>query len=102
VLLFVLGTAVAGIGFGAGFQGALRTVVALIGAHERAGVLSVLFVISYLALGVPAIVAGYGLARQGDIYATAREFGAAVMLLALTALIATFRSTRARPVRSDG
>jgi len=91
VQLFLLGTAVAGVGFGAGFQGALRTVVAQIAPQERAGTLSVLFVISYLAMGVPAGPGRYGLARGGDIFATALEFGAAVIVLAALALLATYR-----------
>jgi hypothetical protein len=90
VQLFLVGTAIAGLGFGAGFQGALRTVVALIAAHERAAVLSVLFVLSYLAMGMPAIAAGYGLARQGDIVRTTVEFAASVMTLALLALAGTW------------
>src|SRR5262249_23542229 len=55
---FFIGTAIAGAGFGAGFQGGLRTIVLLAAPHERAGVLSVAYVISYLALGLPAILAG--------------------------------------------
>ena len=46
VITFFLATAIAGIGFGAGFQGAIRTVVPFAAAHERAGVLSIIFVIS--------------------------------------------------------
>ena len=41
--LFFAGTAVSGIGFGAGFQGGIRTVVPQAAPHERAGLLSVLF-----------------------------------------------------------
>jgi hypothetical protein len=89
--LFLLGTAVAGIGFGAGFQGALRSVVVLLQPQERAGVLAVLFVISYLAMGLPAMVAGYGVSHQGNIASTAFEFGSGVVLLALLALAGTFR-----------
>ena len=37
---FFVGTAIAGVGFGAAFQGALRTVLPLAEPHERAGVLS--------------------------------------------------------------
>lgn len=92
--LFALGTATAGIGFGAAFQGALRGVIGAIAVHERAGVLSVVFVLSYLALGVPAVAAGYGLARQGDIVATTSEFGATVFVLALLALVGTLRRRR--------
>src|SRR6185437_1290830 len=46
--LFFAGTAVSGIGFGSGFQGGIRTVVPVAAPHERAGVLSLLFTISYL------------------------------------------------------
>lgn len=91
VPLFLLGTAVAGVGFGTGFQGALRTVVGLIAPHQRAGVLSVLFILSYLAMGTPAVLAGWHLARHGDILATTREFGAGVLALALLALHALRR-----------
>jgi hypothetical protein len=90
---FFLGTLVAGSGFGTGFQGAIRTVVPLAAPQERGGVLSVIFVISYLAMGVPAVIAGYLVALQGDLLSTAREFGAVVMVLAALALIGTLRRT---------
>lgn len=82
VALFMVGTAVAGTGFGTGFQGALRNVIAPLPPSRRAGVLSVLFVVCYLAMGVPAILAGYDVALRGDIVSTARAFGAGVLLLA--------------------
>jgi len=90
---FFLGTALAGSGFGTGFQGAIRTVVPLAAPRERAGVLSVIFVVSYLAMGVPAVIAGYFVARQGDLLLTAREFGAVVMVLAALALVGALRRT---------
>jgi MFS family permease len=90
---FFLGTALAGSGFGTGFQGAIKTVVPLAAPHERGGVLSVIFVVSYLAMGLPAVIAGYFVARQGDLFLTAREFGAVVMVLAALALIGTLRRT---------
>jgi MFS family permease len=85
--LFLLGTVVAGIGFGAGFQGAVRTVVPTAAAHERAGVLSIIFVVSYLALGVPAVAAGWMLAHHANIQVTAEDFCAIIMALAAAALI---------------
>jgi predicted MFS family arabinose efflux permease len=86
-LLFFLGTALAGVGFGAGFQGSVRTVVPFAAAHERAGVLSILFLVSYLAMGAPAVVAGALVARHGNILAVAQGFGAVVIALAVAALI---------------
>jgi len=83
---FFVGTALAGAGFGAGFQGALRTVVPLAAASERAGVLSVLFLISYLAMGLPAVAAGVRVVHGPGLVHTAWEYGAAVIVLSLMAL----------------
>jgi len=44
-------------------------------------------------MGVPAVIAGYLVALSGDLFLTARWFGAVVMLLALLALTGTLRST---------
>ena len=108
-VLFFVGTAVAGVGFGAGFQGALRTVLPLAGPQERAGVLSLLYVVSYLALGLPAVIAGFLVVHGGGVLLTAREYGLAVMLLAALALVAEVRPQRrstssqpVAPVRSMG
>jgi hypothetical protein len=95
VALFLVGTAVAGGGFGAAFQGALRTVAGALEAHQRAGVLSVVFVIAYLAMGVPAIMAGWRLAHGGDIFGVARAFDATVLALALLAFMGTLRRRQA-------
>lgn len=91
---FFLAAIVAGMGFGAAFQGALRSVVMVAGPHERAGVISVLFVISYVAFGGPAIVAGVLVVQTGDIMATSQYYGAAVMVLAAFALVAMVRQNR--------
>ncbi len=90
--LFVIGTVIAGVGFGAGFQGAIRSVVPLAEPHQRAGLLSVVFVVSYLAMGVPAIVGGFLVVHAGGVLSTAREYAAAVGVLAALALVATLRS----------
>ncbi|HET7900952.1 MAG TPA: MFS transporter [Candidatus Nanopelagicales bacterium] len=84
-VLFFLGAAVAGTGFGGAFQGALRTVVPLAAPHERAGLLSAVFVASYLAFGVPAMVAGY-LAAHGGLISTTEAYTAVVLVLSVTSL----------------
>jgi MFS family permease len=94
--LFFLGGALAGVGFGAGFQGAIRTVLPRTAAPDRAGVLSVLYLISYLAMGVPAVLGGL-LAVHGGLVATSREYGAAVMVLAALALAGGLTRARAEP-----
>jgi MFS family permease len=84
---FFAGVAIAGLGFGGAFQGAIRSVVPLAAPHERAGVLSVIFVVSYLSMGIPAVIAGFLLAFEGNIVATTWQFGTAEMLLAGLALL---------------
>jgi MFS family permease len=82
---FFAGTVVAGIGFGAGFQGGIRLVAPLAHPDQRAGVLSVLFIVSYLGLGIPAVAAGVAVVRGGGLVDTSYEYGVAVILLALFA-----------------
>jgi MFS family permease len=89
---FFAGTAVSGVGFGAGFQGALGTVLPCAAPHQRAGVLSVLLMVSYFALGVPAVIAGILVVEVGGVLTTAREYGVAVMVLAALALVALTRA----------
>jgi hypothetical protein len=85
-IAFFLAAVVAGAGFGLGFQGAMRSVVATAAVAERAAVLSVVFIVSYLALGLPAIAAGLVVARTGRLEETAIGFGALVVGLAALAL----------------
>lgn len=93
VAFFVAAT-VAGAGFGLGFQGAMRSVIATAAAAERAAVLSVVFIVSYLALGLPAIAAGFVVARTGRLEETAFGFGAMVVALAAVALHTAARNRR--------
>jgi hypothetical protein len=96
VVGFFLATALAGSGFGASFQGAMRTVLPTAKPHERAGVLSVLFVVSYLAMGMPAIAAGFVVSHGSGLLATARHVGIVVATLASLALLGTLLSGRPR------
>ena len=95
--VFFAGSAIAGAGFGSGFQGGIRLVVPLAAAHERAGVVSLLYVVSYLGLGVPAVLAGFGVVHGGGLIDTARYYGAAVIALAALAL---FGLLKTRPGRA--
>jgi hypothetical protein len=88
---FFIGSVVAGIGFGGGFQGSIRTVLPKAAASERAGVLSLLYVVSYLALGVPAVIGGVLVVHAGGLLTTAREYGIAIMVLASIALVGLVR-----------
>jgi MFS family permease len=90
---FFVGAAIAGAGFGAGFQGGLRTIIPLAEPHQRAGVISVAYVISYLALGLPAILAGV-LVVHSTVTHTAEEFAVAVIVLAALTAAGLVRSAR--------
>jgi MFS family permease len=79
------GTAVAGVGFGASYGAALRTLLPLAAAHERAGLLSAYFVVSYLSFSAPAILAGLAAPRFG-LVDTALAYGAALVVCALATL----------------
>ena len=100
--LFFLGTVIAGIGFGGGFQGAIRSVVPTALPHERAGVLSILYVVSYLAMGLPAVVAGVLVVHGGGVIDTAREYGITVIVLAALALLGALRPSPTPAARSRG
>jgi hypothetical protein len=88
--LFFLGTLVAGCGFGSGFLGAVRSLVPLALPHERAGLMSAYYVLSYLAFCLPALLAGY-LARTYGLLATTDGYGAVLIVLAVGALLLSLR-----------
>lgn len=98
VLLFA-GAALAGFGFGAVSQGALRAVVDSVPAREKGGTLASYYVLSYLAMSLPAIgtgalTAGFGLRAA----ALAHAGGVAVLAtVAVATLTAPLRSRRRTP-----
>ena len=95
---FFVATAIAGAGFGSAYQGSVRAVLPLAAAHERAGILSILYVIAYLAMGVPAVLAGIGCVYGGGVLATTQVYGVVVIALAAAALLGAVlqrRSVRA-------
>jgi len=91
VSLMLLGTVVAGIGFGAAFSGSMRTVMPHAEAHERAGLLSTFYVQGYLSFSLPAILTGL-LAPIAGLPLAADVYGAAVIVLAIASLLAMLRS----------
>jgi MFS family permease len=89
---FFAGTVVAGVGFGSGFNGSLRSLVGKASAAERGGLMSGFFVLSYLAFSLPAIAAGLAAGYFG-LHATALGFGLALLALGLAALGLMLRRT---------
>jgi MFS family permease len=81
---FLAGTTVAGAGFGLAFQGAFRMVTALATAGQRAGLVTAIFAVGYLAFSVPALVAGVAATKFG-LHATALVYSASVAVLVVAA-----------------
>jgi MFS family permease len=94
-LVFFASLFLAGAGFGATLQGAIRTVVPVAQPHERAGLLSLIYVVSYLGLGLPAVIAGVLVVYGPGLRTTALEYGLAVIALAALALLGLRRTTPA-------
>ena len=84
--LFFVTSGLAGLGFGAAFLGAVATVTAGVAPGHRAGLLSSIFVVGYLAFSIPAIVAGIASSSVG-LQLTAEVYGAVVIVLALGAAV---------------
>lgn len=87
-LLFFGGTLVAGLGFGAGFNAAMRSLVPAARPHERAGLMSTFFVLSYLAFSVPSLLAGLAVGWFG-LHDAALGYGALLLVLVAAAWITT-------------
>ncbi|UZE22405.1 MFS transporter [Pseudomonas sp. B21-056] len=88
--LFFIGTLVTGSGFGAGFMGALRSILPLALPHERAGLMSAYYVLSYLAFSLPSLLAG-NLTRVFGLIPTTDGYGVVLILLASAALLGLLR-----------
>ncbi len=85
LVLFLSGAAVAGLGFGPAFAGAFRALSNRAPADQRAGLVSSIFAVSYLAFSLPAVAAGAAATSLG-LRETAYVYGAALIVLAAIAL----------------
>jgi hypothetical protein len=93
VALLLLGTTVAGGGFGVAFLGSYRLLVTLAHPGERGRLIAAVFVLSYLSFSLPTLAAGEAVGRIG-LRTTALWYGSAVIGLALLSVAATTLATR--------
>jgi MFS family permease len=103
--ILLAGTAVAGLGWGPAFMGAYGTIVALGRSDQRAGLVSAIYIVGYLAFSVPALIAGVATSRYG-LRDTALVYLAVVAVLAATAagslsLRRAHAPRASRPVESE-
>ena len=89
----IVGQAIAGVGFGASFTAALRLIVPLVATNQRAGVVAGIYIVSYLAFGVPIVVAGQLTGALGPV-PTVIWYSAVTIVLALISLAAHVRIER--------
>ena len=91
--LMVAGLVVGGVGFGAAFSGSLRLIMPLAGPQQRAGIVSAVYVVAFIAFGLPVIIAGQ-LAAPLGLMPTVVGYGGATIVLALISLVAQIRIGR--------
>lgn len=82
--IYLAGLAVGGMGFGTCFYGTIRTLIPLAAPEERGEMFAALFTISYMAFGVPTVIAGLLVPHLG-LLATATGYGLIVALAAAVA-----------------
>ncbi|WP_271982482.1 MFS transporter [Pseudoclavibacter terrae] len=92
--VYLLTVAVVGTGFGTAFMGVLKTLMPRVGPTERAAVMAVIYTVSYLAFGVPTIVAGL-LVPVATLRGAMTVVGVVIVVLCA---VATMRRLRIRDV----
>jgi MFS family permease len=83
--LFLAATAIVGLGFGPAFGGAFRTLSSQAPIDQRAGLVSSILAVAYLAFSLPAVAAGAAVAPLG-LRQTTEIYGAALIVVAVIAL----------------
>ncbi len=90
---FIAAAVVAGSGFGTSFLGIMRSITPTVGPDERGELFASVFVVSYLAFGIPAVVAGIAAPHVGLATTTYGYGGLVIVLSATAALLRKYRST---------
>jgi MFS family permease len=93
--LLLLGTVMAGLGFGPGNLGAFRVIMARAVPSDRAGLIAAIYIVNYLALGLPALIAGIATTHFG-LHDTALVYSVVIALLAVAAAGGFFFEGNAR------
>ena len=82
---FLAGAGVAGVGFGLAFQGAFRMIIGLATPSQRAGLVTAVFAVGYLAFSLPALIAGVATTKFG-LHSTALVYSASLAALVAAAV----------------
>lgn len=93
--LYVVGSAIAGLGFGAAFRFAVNAIGDATPIARRGQVFATMYIVSYVAFSVPALAAGLAVERFG-LKPTVVAYGAFVVALVLIATVAGLVRARRR------
>ncbi len=99
--LFVLSVLISGFGFGGSFSGALRTTARLAPPDRRAALFASIYLVAYLAFGVPVLIAGLFIRPLG-LLPTVIGYALVIAACAVIGLLTQWRQARsdANPARS--
>jgi hypothetical protein len=97
-----LGTAIAGLGFGPGFLGAYRptATVPVVTSGQRAGLITAIYIVSYVATAVPAVIGGIATPLDG-LRDTALVYSLAARALTATAAVILLARRPAAPAAPE-
>jgi MFS family permease len=95
VLGLYVASVIAGIGFGPGFSGVFRSVIALAPEARRGELVAAVYIAIYVAFSVPAVLAGIAVGALG-IRDTTYLYGIVAAVSALITALAVARSGRVR------
>jgi predicted MFS family arabinose efflux permease len=88
---YLAGSVIAGAGFGVAFLAGLRQLVGVIPDQHRAAVMSAFYIVAYLSLSVPAVIAGVVVTHLG-LDTTFETFGSVVAVVALAMSLEAWRT----------
>jgi hypothetical protein len=89
--VYLAGSVVSGFGFGISYLGGLRGLVAVIPPVDRAGVMSAFYLVAYVSLSVPAVLAGLLVSSLG-LQTTFETFALIAAGLALVVAVGGWRT----------
>jgi MFS family permease len=94
--LFFVATAVTGVGFGAAFSAVVQSLATRVAAHDRGELFAAIFITTYLAFSLPAMIAGF-LVKPFGLQHTVEGYAALLVVLAVVGGTMQWRGRRQAP-----
>jgi MFS family permease len=91
--IFLVGAVIAGAAYGLGFLGPFQSLSPLAQPHERAALISAVYVVAYLAFSIPALVAGLLITDVG-LRSTSLGYDTIVALVVAGTMLYEIRAAR--------